>query len=119
MKRFLYVGLLITGAHIMSSCKDSLGLTIIDESSRPISGANVVVQGMSIQGRTNSTSEDGKVMVNKNEIIGSKWVMVSKEGYENQLLDLKKQWPVVVVLKKQNGTQQDGAVDATTPGPGH
>lgn len=86
----------------MASCKGPSLLVVVDESNKSVSGAAVVVQSMSMQGVTQMTGENGKVLVEINNPIGAKWVMVSKDGYENQIINLKEPWPKKVVLRQKD-----------------
>lgn len=114
MKNNIFVGLvLIVGSQLMMSCEGPSSLMVIDESNKPVSSAAVVVQSMSMQGVTRMTGENGKVLVDKKKLIGAKWVMVSKDGYENQVIDLNEPWPEKVMLRqKNNGAQLSVAPDA-------
>lgn len=75
-------------------------LKVVDESGSPIQGARVVVQGMSIQGRSLVTNTQGGVLVNVHHIIGAKWLVVSKDGYENLVIGLVEPLPEIIVLKR-------------------
>ncbi len=98
--------ILIMGAQVMTSCKYSSTLIVYDESNKPISNATFVVQGMSIQGIPGTTDEDGKILIDKKELMGAKWIVVSKEGFENEKIDLQVRWPDKVVMRRKNiGTE--------------
>ena len=84
----------------MTSCKSTSAVRLVDESNNPIFGAVVVVQGMSIQGHTLTTDKEGQVVVNIQEIVGAKWVVASKSGYDSYVINLSEPWPEVVVLKQ-------------------
>ena len=60
----------------------------------------LVVQGMSTQGHTMTSDKDGQVIVNVQEIVGAKWGIASKSGYENHVINLSEPWSEVIVLKE-------------------
>jgi hypothetical protein len=101
MKQLLCAGILIAGAQLMTPSSSASTLKVVDESDHPVAGALVLVQGMSVQGRSLTTGDDGKVLVDRHEIVGAKWVVVSKAGYESYVIKLDEPWPGVVVLQRQ------------------
>jgi len=89
---------------VLSGCASRKTVTVVDDSGTPVQGARVVVQAMSIEGIPALTATDGVAKVDT-EVVGARWVAVSKQGYQTEQVGMPVSWPLKVVLKKETPKQ--------------
>jgi beta-lactamase regulating signal transducer with metallopeptidase domain len=75
-------------------------IVVTDESGKAIEGADVYAVSLSMNAGPAKTDTNGKATLPAN-IQGTKWVDVSKAGFESTQIDVPQKWPLKVILKAQ------------------
>ena len=96
---FLVIGCIIAVTRIGNEQE----VIVVDGSGTAVAGANVVSVSLSMNTLPAQTDDQGKAKVPYN-IQGTKCIIVSKPGYESLHVDVPKQWPLRVTLKKSKAS---------------
>jgi len=79
-------------------------VVVKDLSGAPIEGAKIVAHSLSMSGLTTYTDSRGQARV-PSSIQATKWITVSKAGYQSRWMELDATNPMVVVL--EHGSDAD------------
>jgi hypothetical protein len=75
---------------------------VVDAAGRPVEGAEVHPVSLSVDGRRVMTNARGEASVPlRVSLQQTKWVAVSKTGYERQHVDVPESWPLKIVLQPE------------------
>ncbi len=83
---------------MLFGCAKQEVVKVTDATGQPIAGANVEAVSPSMNAGPNVTDANGEAPLPSN-VQGTKWVAVSKTGFERTQVDIPKQWPLRVTLK--------------------
>jgi uncharacterized protein YcfL len=82
---------------LLSGCSIDRVVRVVDVSGKPVSGAHVQAVSLSINSHPNSTDDNGRTLLPSN-IQGTKWVVVSKAGYQSIQIEIPQTWPLSITL---------------------
>jgi len=72
---------------------------VVDPNGAPIQGVQVAPVSLSMNGSPETTNARGEASVPLNIGQDTKWVSVSKSGFNSQQVDLPTKWPLKIVLQ--------------------
>lgn len=90
--------LLLVACVCLVGCSSREAVQVIDPSGQPIAGANVVAVSLSMNAGPIATDAQGKAELPAN-VQGTRWIEVSKNGFETTRVDVPKAWPARITLK--------------------
>jgi hypothetical protein len=97
MRVFLTAVLLLT----IAGCEGRV--QVFDPAGKPVAGAQVAPVSLSMNGAATPTDDRGEASVSLR--VGgqdTKWVAVSKQGFEPQQVPVPAKWPLKVILQPTN-----------------
>ena len=91
----------LIGLTLLGGCRERV--QVVDPAGRPVEGARVAPVTLSMNGAAEMTDARGEATVLlKIGLQDTKWVNVSKQGFEPQQVNVPAQWPLKVVMRPAN-----------------
>jgi len=75
-------------------------VVVRDTSGKPIEGAKIVAHSLSMSGLTSYTDSQGRTRV-PSSIQATRWIDVSKTGYQSVRVELDAADPIIIVLESK------------------
>jgi hypothetical protein len=88
---------------IVSLCVVGCGngrVRVVDPQNVPIRGARVAPVSLSISGGPKTTNARGEASIPLNIGQDTKWIDVSKPGFQSVQVDIPSKWPLTVILQR-------------------